>query len=587
MNTYEKRRGAGLLLLTTHPMRMRILSERSESKDLSPHTMRESVLRSIATMTHNKNWRTIIFGTLVAILALTRVSAAQQNQPPLQITSPANNTVVNPGQAVSVSVGSPANLSFKQVFVMGEGAIDTSNIATSVPAQFSMLIPKNMQIGSHLLTAWGTTGAGQMVASIPLTIDVERPDVPTRLSVNPSQVTFQSQGQKLPLHISGTFSDGSVLDVTRSSNLAFAASDTSVASVDKNGIVRAVAKGNASITATYTLGTQSVHVSVFVTVPPPVLTSSPTALSFNNQNVGTSSSAQTLTLTNVSNNQSLKVGPVATAGDFSETDNCAASSPIAVGGMCTANVTFTPAAAGTRTGTVFVADGMDIVPLAMPLSGTGVVVPSITTLSPTSGPVGTSVTIAGANFGATQGTSKVTFNGTTAAPTSWSATSIVATVPTGTTTGSVVVTVGGVASNGVGFTVGIPTPSTTSLNPGLGPAGTSVTITGTNFGTTQRTSIVTFDSLCSLFSPFAQRVFHNSFAHKRFHTLSRNSQVYAVSSQFEIPHQDVPDLPFAGVCEPAGGTVSLQFSTFNLCPEPFHLHCMTRVLKSEMNFHDA
>jgi hypothetical protein len=381
-------------------------------------------------------------------------------------------------------------------------------------------------------------------------------------------VTFQSQGQKLPLHISGTFSDGSVLDVTRSSNLAFAASDTSVASVDKNGIVTAVAKGTASITATYSLGGQSIHVSVFVTVPPPVLTSSLTALSFNNQNVGTSSSAQTLTLTNISNNQSLKVGPVAAAGDFSETDNCATSSPIAVGGMCTVNVTFSPAAAGARMGTVYVADGMDIVPLGVSVSGTGVAVPSITSLSPSSGPVGTSVTITGANFGATQGTSTVKFNGTSATPTSWSATSIVATVPTGATTGSVVVTVGGVASNGVGFTVGIPTPSTTSLNPAQGLAGTSVTITGTNFGTTQRTSIVTFDSLCSLFSPFAQRVFHNSFAHKRFHTLSRNSQVYAVSSQFEIPHQDVPDLPFAGVCEPAGGTSLCFASIFDFQPLP-------------------
>ncbi len=36
-------------MLTTHPMRMRILSERSESKDLSSHPTRESVLRSIAT----------------------------------------------------------------------------------------------------------------------------------------------------------------------------------------------------------------------------------------------------------------------------------------------------------------------------------------------------------------------------------------------------------------------------------------------------------------------------------------------------------------------------------------------------------
>jgi len=63
------------------------------------------------------------------------------------------------------------------------------------------------------------------------------------------------------------------------------------------------------------------------------------------------------------------------------------------------------------------------------------------------------VTITGTNFGATQGASTVTFNGTAATVTSWSATSIVAPVPNGATTGNVVVTVGGVASNGVNFTV--------------------------------------------------------------------------------------------------------------------------------------
>src|SRR5246500_2499497 len=56
-------------------------------------------------------------------------------------------------------------------------------------------------------------------------------------------------------------------------------------------------------------------------------------------------------------------------------------------------------------------------------------------------------------FGSTQGTSTVTFNGTAATVTSWSATSIATSVPTGATTGNVVVTVGGVASNGVSFTV--------------------------------------------------------------------------------------------------------------------------------------
>ncbi|MCU1240423.1 MAG: hypothetical protein JWO71_1149 [Candidatus Acidoferrum typicum] len=78
--------------------------------------------------------------------------------------------------------------------------------------------------------------------------------------------------------------------------------------------------------------------------------------------------------------------------------------------------------------------------------------PTITSLNPTSGPIGTSVTITGTNFG-TQTGSSVSFSGTVATPTSWSATSIVAPVPSGAITGNVVVTVNGVASNGIAFTV--------------------------------------------------------------------------------------------------------------------------------------
>ena len=76
--------------------------------------------------------------------------------------------------------------------------------------------------------------------------------------------------------------------------------------------------------------------------------------------------------------------------------------------------------------------------------------PFISSLSSASGPVGSPLTITGANFGSS-GT--VTFNGTVAAVTSWSATNIATSVPSGATTGNVVVTVNGVASNGVPFTV--------------------------------------------------------------------------------------------------------------------------------------
>jgi rhamnogalacturonyl hydrolase YesR len=89
--------------------------------------------------------------------------------------------------------------------------------------------------------------------------------------------------------------------------------------------------------------------------------------------------------------------------------------------------------------------------------------PSITSLSPASGAAGSSITITGANFGNSQGSSTVSFNQTAAAATNWSESTIVATVPVGATSGNVVVTVGGVASNGVNFTVELGLPSSAQV----------------------------------------------------------------------------------------------------------------------------
>src|SRR3984893_18603349 len=120
------------------------------------------------------------------------------------------------------------------------------------------------------------------------------------------------------------------------------------------------------------------------------------------------------------------------------------------------------------------------------------VTPNISNVTPGSGAVNAPVTISGANFGGTQGTSTVTFAGVQSTPTSWNGASIVTAVPVGAVTGNVVVTVGGQASNGLSFTVMTATPSITNLSPSSGVVGTAVTITGANFGTTQATSTVTF-----------------------------------------------------------------------------------------------
>jgi hypothetical protein len=126
--------------------------------------------------------------------------------------------------------------------------------------------------------------------------------------------------------------------------------------------------------------------------------------------------------------------------------------------------------AGAVTGPVFL-ELVNVNSNSMTFTVSAPTTPTIISLTPSSGGVGISVTIAGTNFGATQGTSVVTFNGMVATVSSWSAGSIVATVPLMATTGPVIVTVAGVASNGMTFTVtnpsngGIPGPLNLLLIP--------------------------------------------------------------------------------------------------------------------------
>src|SRR5437773_7926723 len=114
-----------------------------------------------------------------------------------------------------------------------------------------------------------------------------------------------------------------------------------------------------------------------------------------------------------------------------------------------------------------------------------VVAPDTLSLAPASGFIGTSVMVSGSNYGATQGTSTVTFNGVSAGTaTSWSDTQIVVVVPGGATTGTVVITVNGVASNSdkvytvIDDTIApITTESATPAANGAGWNSSNVTIT--------------------------------------------------------------------------------------------------------------
>jgi gliding motility-associated-like protein len=124
--------------------------------------------------------------------------------------------------------------------------------------------------------------------------------------------------------------------------------------------------------------------------------------------------------------------------------------------------------------------------------------PTITAFAPLSGSVGTTLTITGTNFDPVPANNTVLFNGIVATVTASTATSITTTVPSGLTTGKIIVTVGCVsAQSGNNFTIGV-VPTITSFTPPSGPVGITVTISGTNFDTTPVNNTVQFNGTTSV-----------------------------------------------------------------------------------------
>jgi hypothetical protein len=98
---------------------------------------------------------------------------------------------------------------------------------------------------------------------------------------------------------------------------------------------------------------------------------SATSLTFATQLVGTSSSAQPVTLTNYGK-MALSIASIAASGDFSQTNTCGSS--LAAEANCTISVTFKPTQRGPRTGTLSITDNAAGSPQTVSLTGTGTVV---------------------------------------------------------------------------------------------------------------------------------------------------------------------------------------------------------------------
>src|SRR5262249_44655215 len=99
-----------------------------------------------------------------------------------------------------------------------------------------------------------------------------------------------------------------------------------------------------------------------------VVALSPASLTFPSVEVGTSSTAQTVNLSNTGN-FTLNISNIQATGDYTLTNNCPAS--LSANSTCTVKVTFSPTGSGQRSGTIVISDNASGNPHIVSLTGVG------------------------------------------------------------------------------------------------------------------------------------------------------------------------------------------------------------------------
>jgi hypothetical protein len=158
---------------------------------------------------------------------------------------------------------------------------------------------------------------------------------------------------------------------------------------------------NGSVTLTDNTGSGTQTVSLIGTGLGPSVRLSQPNLAFGNQNVGSTSAPQTVTLSNTGN-ATLTITSLTVSGDFAQTNTCGSS--LAAGSSCTISVTFTPSVFGSRNGLGTLTDNVGSGTQTVSLSGTGLA--AVATLSPSS------LSFGNQNVGSTSAPQTVTLSNT-------------------------------------------------------------------------------------------------------------------------------------------------------------------------------
>ena len=150
-------------------------------------------------------------------------------------------------------------------------------------------------------------------------------------------------------------------------------------------------KGGMGILVGYVNATDANDIAAYIANPAagngsPAVSLSASSVTFPSQTLGTTSAAQTVTLTNtgtaVLNLTALTFGGAAGA-EFARGGTCQVGTNVAAGGSCSLQVTFTPAASGARNATLTISHNAASGTSTLTLVGTGALAPAAARVTPT------------------------------------------------------------------------------------------------------------------------------------------------------------------------------------------------------------
>jgi hypothetical protein len=219
-------------------------------------------------------------------------------------------------------------------------------------------------------------GDGNFLTSTSTPITLTASPLATKLTLAASASTSVAGTQIMLAATLSPYSSGPL--TTNGENVTFSSNGASLGTAPLSSGVATLNStslpvGTDNITATYGGDTnfttaKSNAVPVVVSAVVPAAAVSPGSLTFSSQAVGSTSAAQTVTMTNGST-ATLAVTSIVASGDFAETNTCGTS--VAGGSSCTIAITFTPTAAGARTGSLTITDNASPSTQTVSLTGGG------------------------------------------------------------------------------------------------------------------------------------------------------------------------------------------------------------------------